>query len=758
MKKLSQSLKNKQMTLSQLLVVITVLIVTASTIGYSGNYSVYENIFKIFNNYDPYMYGEMFIFGDEYFLLQIFGANLPQIVILLFISFLCSFTSFKFLHRKSLALTTLSFPVSRSTMFRKKVIIPLVIITLTVIINKSVALYLNAEYWGFTSNLFGVFIANTLITLQYVLVGFVAGIFGRLFAGRIFEGVLTSASIMFLPKAIYFLISCTSSFFLHGYTSIVYGANETALFLDPLKHILSLSEVYNNVATNLPIPYHSIFAALFWNVILVLSLIALRYYFIKNTKFETVGFMGRRKIINLLNALTIPTLIASIILEEWYGIDLLTYGKWITVTMSIAAVVVAALIINSIFTRKVRFNKERVIIASVGALSFLFASVIAITGGLGYEKRIPEIDDIETMNISFSFDIIEYVDNAYDNPESVVSSNRGSAFERYGVSSGYTNISFSDRKDLAKALGLHRILTTDKTNETAEMITVLYLLKNGSTMERTYYYIPFDACDYSLSLWETDTVKNWYKDILLHSNENIYHEDELLMHFNYDKHKIALSDGAKIYTIAKDSTLKELSELTPTEFLTLKTAIYNDIYSLTWEEWFKPVTTYGFLAFKNSHEQKQIINGVLEDWGTESFMLKIPVTSEMTQTIRVLKELNCFESFKTTKTITKAYVLDSEDACKTLALQNSFTNETLNFYHSVFFNSALQYSRINITSLSNKIEGSKSLIPLAKEISGKEAEELFNKSHQRYYCRDDSELFLVCFNDSTTEEYIIPKD
>jgi len=40
MKRLSLSLKNKQMTLSQLLVIIAVIIVIGSTLGYSDNYAV----------------------------------------------------------------------------------------------------------------------------------------------------------------------------------------------------------------------------------------------------------------------------------------------------------------------------------------------------------------------------------------------------------------------------------------------------------------------------------------------------------------------------------------------------------------------------------------------------------------------------------------------------------------------------------------------------------------------------------------------
>ena len=122
------------------------------------------------------------------------------------------------------------------------------------------------------------------------------------------------------------------------------------------------------------------------------------------------------------------------------------------------------------------------------------------------------------------------------------------------------------------------------------------------------------------------------------------------------------------------------------------------------------------------------------------------VTSEMTKTVELLKELNYFDEFESTKVITKAFVLDCEDSSAAYAAEFTFIDEVLNFY-----------SRINATTLSNKIEGSRVLIPITKEVSEDEAEELFNKSHQKYYCRDDSDLLLVRFSDLSTAEYIIPK-
>ena len=67
MKRLSLSLKNKRMTLSQLLVVIVVLIVTGSTLGYSDNYAVPQYLGTIFEKYDPYVSGANFLFGELYF-------------------------------------------------------------------------------------------------------------------------------------------------------------------------------------------------------------------------------------------------------------------------------------------------------------------------------------------------------------------------------------------------------------------------------------------------------------------------------------------------------------------------------------------------------------------------------------------------------------------------------------------------------------------------------------------------------------------
>ena len=154
--------------------------------------------------------------------------------------------------------------------------------------------------------------------------------------------------------------------------------------------------------------------------------------------------MGRRKVINLLNALTIPTFIAGFYIEEWISLNLVTGEKWLLLILLIVFVVVVALIINSIFTRKISFNKQKISIAVVGVSSFLIVTVIAITGGLGYEKRIPDSDDIDTMHIDFSFDIIEAASGDYE----LMGGDYD--FIKCGISSGIESISFSDKKDLEK--------------------------------------------------------------------------------------------------------------------------------------------------------------------------------------------------------------------------------------------------------------------------------------------------------------------
>lgn len=769
MKRLSHYLKNKSLNSVTLLTIFSVYVIFYYTLTYWGDLIPFELV----------EYGNLnyFLFGSHSLQIDILGLSIHNELVFGFLAFLISFLNFKFLHKKSLGLTTLSFPKTRAQLYNKRVALPVILLITSGLIAKTIALYWNSEFYGFSNELMGAYFTNVLILVQYILFGTALGIFGRVFTARTFEGILTSAGFLFIPKTIYVLIDALAPLFLYGHEG--FYNNDYANFLDPVRDYIFGYGHHLEIPITEPISYGNILYSAFWIIVSVISLFVLKTFFIKNTKYENFGINNKIPFITTITSAVFPLAIATF---AYYGntagyIATVAKKKEIFVIVTIFALVFGY-IINSIITKTVLFKKEKAIIISIIAGLPLIVTLILATGGFGYETRIPDAEKIEKITIQPSLSVTEialHEETPYTDTAIASSYNHYDEFLRAESEPGayIKQLEFTNEMDFDKVLALHNSAINNKSSDTAEQFLITYELKDGSTLSRRYTYLSSETVEQFLELWETETVKNAYKDWLLNADD-IRETQKSALDFDLIYNKVPLSKGAQVTINSIDSVPTILENLTDEEFLTLKTAIYNDVQSLTWEEWFCPHKTYGNISFYNTYVFKPLRE---TDFDIESdeyyddyefyhryeeevgYELNITVTSEMTNTIKCLEKLGLMDKFQRTRSIAKGYLIDTEECAEawfsTYSNKDSVENKA-SFYHSVLFDRTSKTIPITSNTFALPFFDDQ-YSSMVKEVNGEELEALLEKANTKYYCGTDSNLLFIWTYDLTSDTYVISK-
>ncbi len=769
MKRLSHYLKNKTLNSVTLLTIFTIYVIFYYTLTYWGDLIPFELI--------EYGYYDYFLFGSHSLQCDILGLPLHNEIVFGFLAFLISFLNFKFLHKKSLGLTTLSFPKTRSELFNKRVATPVILLISSGVIAKTIALYWNYSFYGYSQELIGAYLINVLILAQYILVGTALGIFGRVFTARTFEGILASVGFLFIPKTIYILIDALAPLFLYGHEG--FYDNDYSYFFDPVRDYIYGYGFHLEIPISEPVSYGNIIYSAFWIVVSVIALFVLKKYFIKNTKYENTGINNKISFITTVTSAVFPLAIATF---AYYGTAM---GYTATVAKKKEVFVIATIlalvfgyIINSIVTKTVLFKKEKAIIISIIVALPSIITLILATGGFGYETRIPDAENIKKITIQPSLCITEKSlreDNPYNGNNFASNYNLYDDFLKAESEAYiYTNrLEFVNEMDFDKVLALHNSAINNKDADTAEQFLITYELKDGSALSRRYTYLSEETVEKFFELWETETIKSAYKDWLLNADD-IRETQKSALDFNLSYNKIPLSKGSKVTINSIDSVPTLLNELTDEEFLTLKTAIYNDVQALTWEEWFKPKKTYGNISFYNTYVFKPLRETDFDTSSDEYFdyydsehrieeevgyELNITVTSEMTNTIKCLEKLGLMEKFQRTRSISKAYLIDTEECAKvwfsTFGNKENIENKA-DFYHSALFD--ITQKTLPITSNTFALPfTNENYASVAREVTAKELETLLEKANTKYYCGTDSNLLFVWTYDLTSDTYVISK-
>ena len=713
-------------------------------------------------------------FTDEHYR---FSYNCIDHYIMLAFGFIIGIYQFIFLQNKDHARVILVKGEKRENIFNKKVILPIIALTLIVLIIKAIVLAENLKITGSSTALYTNLLANTLISVVHGFFGFTAGAVSTVLSGTIFEAILGGVGIIALPKAILRIADVTASRFLHGYSSFYGTRDEIPTFIDPTRQLLETTRDYSDVYIGSGTPVNSIIHSIFWIIASIVILIALKKFFCKSYKFEKIGFTNANKL------LTSVTCFSCSVLSSYYAVKVISYfcfSYYDVVYVWAESVVdykfdhfqkyninwlffiflgislVLSFILNLALTRKIKNIKAQLpsLIAICGV--FLLSALVSATGCFGYTKRIPKLDEIVSISVNAPFNIAptenEFLGFNY--------------YSEQNLKCISPDIYLSEKEDFELLQELHLTAIEEREKETNDGIKIEYRLKDGKRIRRNFFYISEKTSQQVLTLWDTKEVKANYKAFLL---DDIKEENG--NNFSYQNYKF-------IYLTSKDGYRTSVTNSVSYDKLTeLRKAIFKDIASMTSEQWFKPETTYGMLHFTGEE-----LNEDPDTVPPLAFLHQVlfPVTNEMTNTVEFLKKYDLFKYLETTETNFVAYLYDVEasDYWKSqyqhfgitevekseLTLYNRMPiNMNYPLSHDTLFTTEFnRYTDISGDELTAEIPVEKHLNEVvekgyATKLSEETAKEYFEKAHFKYYSGVGGNLLLVYYPErGTSQTYILP--
>lgn len=681
------------------------------------------------------------------------ALNLSYLDLDYFITFigglLIALFNFSFLLNKNYARAVLLQPKKRSAIFNSKAFLPLTVLALIVIAVKLIALFLNVKYnSGLVSGYIPSFIADTLVSVTLLLWGFMCGAAGTILAKRKTEAVIGSISLALLPNALVNIFNFVATAFLRGY-----------VFYD------FYNFYYKSMQISMMPPYESHAKSMIQSVLCILvsvvGLVLIKSYFEKSYKFEECGMVNKNKFITFVSGFSLPVVLSSVMdslflkiidprenvinISMDYRIDSITEcltpdEPFILLAVFVAVSIILSIVFNVIITVKIVNIKEKAkpIIAILG--SSLLISLLCLTGGLGYENNLPDVESIEKIEVYAPYDLFE-------NTEELI----GIA-DYYAVSEPVLreyNIELTDTEDFKTVLDIHSVVLADKNQETTEGIKIRYELKNGSTVERSYRYIGKDSAEAILKLWNTKAVKEVYE--LLLTEKTLEYTESYGSTF-WSEQVIRMEGFA--YLQSKDAVLTPLKDLlSETEIKELKAAIYKDVMSLAHYEWFKPTESYGLLQFNRDELTEETLPFIMS-----SNSVSFRVTKEMTNTVEFLKTHDLMKFFEATREPVKAFLVDA----------NKLGEYNKDFMQGVdVYGVSMDYPMLHRMMFTTETSVSKNLYfkdsePMysineswCKELTAEEYKEYIEKAHIKYFSGEGGKLLVVAYPESNSSSALM---
>ncbi|MBQ4110854.1 MAG: hypothetical protein IJC74_08235 [Clostridia bacterium] len=385
--------------------------------------------------------------------------HIPQFLCAIFaVPVIASVVVYRYLHTRKQVDMFHSLPVSRSAMYITNLLSIITLVFVPVILNGIVtvitagAMQFNVTY-VVISVLWQLFINFVMLSISVVAV---------MLTGNSFAAIVVTYIINLLPAAYVLLTTGIFTQNLYGYTETGTWSEQFVTHLPMVRYCNLLGTFYSKEVFPNLIGVLEIVITL----LIAVVLLAVSYLLYKKRKSETAGEVVAFGILNPIFKVLIT-----------FAVSMLGYFAFSANDANMILMAVSVLLITFV----VWFALEMVITKSVKVFGkykgFLAFSVFVIavcvsieTGGLGYEKRIPEADSIESIICSFGFE------------------SRGTE-------------EITNREIISTITELHKSLVDDEewysgdewaTEYINERLYVEYKLKNGRTLIRCYNKLSYE--------------------------------------------------------------------------------------------------------------------------------------------------------------------------------------------------------------------------------------------------------------------------
>lgn len=730
-----------------------------------------------------------------------------------------SFVQFRFLQVKTKCLTILSLGESRKSLFRKKFWVPLIIMVVITIGLYIALLFSDKDLKKFFSVLADEYFANMLIALLPLVVGYTAGAFSSILCGKTSETIVFGASICAFPFAVFNVVDAVFALSLKGYYTVaaeyVSFSNYIAADGNEVTTILSLFDplytlnpnIYGfanrNYSTNLwyETPAFYIIKNLVWIGILIFAVFFLENHFVKNFKAEFCNKSGKNKLVAIMCSLTPALLVVVACMSSFYQallVDATPISSAFMLLVSLFFAMILTLIIIALLYRKtLRIGYSFLGMGFAAGIS-LIVYLISVTGCFGYSTYMPDTQKIKSVMVNDIAGVLnKYSDSCFYTPSE----------------SAAVDISFKTPEEIDLIKDIHKFVLNDKKHNTNESFTVVYELENGELIYRTYTCVSNEACEKVSALWETPTVRSFYKIILNQAEElnstglNTYWTSwEKAFSFNtnsklikgsgyYDDYGYGYEEYNSYRTIAAADSLVIYSKDGAPEYITddkissenmemLKKAIYTDYMNMSSAQHYKPEKQLGVISLASC---EALIECESDYWDeeydgeltaervldiNEDSLYRFSVTSDMVNTIKVLKDVGAYKYFDLETKIAESHLIDSQKLLswyhKDIGLERlmvagisdgvptGFSYSWENYGMSRYLMWGCGY----IPEESYDGEAWEYYQPIAEsdieKLTPEEAEKLREKAFMTYNAGNDCKFLVMKHTDGTTNVLVIP--
>lgn len=606
-----------------------------------------------------------------------YQSLLPFILILY--GFLFAVVLFAPFMRKKNANFFFSSPVSRKDMYKNRAIAGVVSISAILFVTILIDVIINCVLLASDGFVIRVALVMLYESIMYSLVAFAFTSVAMCAANNLLEGIVLTGGLYFLPTGITEVIHLLSRAFLYGYsrpvlladTVFVYGYQsdyvapsllQATAHIHPYllgckvgdfyKDIFDLGYQLNDISTKESPDMNYIAPLIGWTVAFALLMFVARYLFI-HRKSENLGMVSKSK-----------PIIAFLITEVALGIstawiDLFSVSENMP-KLARALVIVALFCISwyslySLFTKKIKHTKSAM--AYFGTVAGALVVTICLLGGglFGYSNYVPEVDDIKFASINGT-GILPKLDGGYSSDD---------LFTTFGDGEGMAI--FDDKADLEIFTDVNKKLI-DGDRKTNNSITIVYELKNGKRIYRSYDYITAEGASLVPSLVDTKAYRN-----------NLYYfwtgEGEDTLNKKTDKYNFGCEQFSNMFFLTHDRKdgidvinlrfgvddndiiCDDLSKEFIDEF---KNAVVADYKNMTYKDiFFSDAKELGSIGVEISSYDNYPDMEKAYDYGTfvADTLTTVRVYPCMTNTISVLKKYNYYDELvqKTDKKYEEVY-------------------------------------------------------------------------------------------------------
>lgn len=401
----------------------------------------------------------------------------------------------------------------------------------------------------------------------------------------------------------------------------------------------------------------------------------------------------------------------------------------------------------------------------ISAVLHIIIVIIGVTGCFGFTTKIPDLKDIESVDVSVPFGDMTYTNsNEFFTPFNYADS-----------------ITLSEESEIKIATNTHKIITENQEKTTGVTFDAMYRLKNGKIICRSYCGINEDAALEYSRVWESKDIKNRLKVFLnqaeakdvfsekfdidinsLQSTESSdYYIDEYFntlddLYPTIKQKSVHIISKDKqttdLYAVNKADSFPETSEEIAEE---LMKALYKDACTLSTEEWFSPEKELGILAFcplKNWNYSPVTFNFL------RTYDAVFYINTNMKNTLSVLEKYNYTQYFECKKEITEAHLVNINEVSEWL--KNEFYPD-YDVPHRTYFaqdNTGIDQYLAYGCGYMGKTFIDKPNLPKQEQIYDLNfAKDMVKNAYMAYNVGIDGEFLVVKFDDGSCSMLVIPE-